>query len=334
MSRIRGYTDRAAWLAARGIGASEVAAIRGRSTFRTAWSVWVARQPDPPGLERIQQTPRQAEGHELEPEILAAYNAAESRRTGISVAARRMQHVVVGHAEFGWATASPDAVHLTPETCWDRLERTRNGQQLRQIDIPDVAGGVELKSDMHGWYWSREDRVVLDVYTPEADDTIAPAEYLDQVYWTLEVTGRPWWDLAAWLAPRYGEFRPRLKIVRVMADRTHQRRILLDVALWRQRHLVDGIPLDVDDSEACRLWVSRRQPADRVTRRASDAEADLVAQLAAARALAASAEADARRLENQLLDSIGDAYAIRTPSHKARHTSAGRIDLRINRGFT
>lgn len=271
---LEAYQDRTSWLAARGIGGSAVAAIRGRSPFRGPWDVWVEMQPD---VERGPETLVQAEGHRFEPYIVAEYEHA----TGLVVQA--LDHAIVRHPEFWWATASPDG-------------------------LVGEDGGVELKTARDASGWCPDSRAVLDSWTPDAD-ALAPAGYLDQVYWYLECTGRPWWDLAVWIPQSWGF--PRLRIVRVLADRPHQRRILLDVARWRHAHIVEGREPEITSDDACRRWLGRNAPTDKIVVDATDEQAVLVADLAFARRRKAEAERAAREVEARLAATMGDAYGVR-----------------------
>lgn len=294
--------DRAAWLGARGIGGSDVAAVRGRSPFSSAWDVWANLQPDVQQVDRSSEAT--AEGQRFEEFVLAEYRHATGRD------ATRLEHVVVTHPEFCWATGSPDGF------------------------VGALEGGLELKTYRQAGGWG-ESGTVIEAYSIEADEVVPPY-YLDQAYWYLEVTGLPWWDIAVWLPRRWGF--PELRWFRVMADRRHQRSMLLEVARWRQRHLVDGVMPDADASAGCRRYLSSR-PADpaKAVRDATDDEAALVQRLAWARETKRQAEAAERQAEAELGMLLGSTYGVRVAEGRCLWVqSRGRpaVDLdRLRREF-
>ena len=277
------YASRPEWLAHRGIGGSSVAAIRGRSPYGDAWDVWLERQPE---TDRDSSSIVQDEGARFEPYLLAEYSA----RTGRPVESAGDGHLIVRHPQFPWATASPDGLVPT---------------------IAEPQGGLEVKTDRTGFPWA--DDVTIDAWSPDADAQVPPY-YLDQVYWYLEVTGLPWWDIAGWIPQPWGF--PKLHIVRVMADAAHQRRMLLDAARWRHRHLVLGHPPPPSPGGACRSWYNRTVPEDKEVAEATVAEAELVAELVAARADRSVADRRAKEAEAKLAEAMGSRYGLKVGDAK------------------
>lgn len=300
----RRFATRAEWLAARGVGGSEVAAIRGRSPFRGPWDVWCDRQP---GIERREDGEPEviAEGHRFEPFILQEYAVATGRET------LPAPHFVVHHPDVPWATGSLDGFALDPEAGW---------------------GAVEVKTyRMREATWARSG-TVIERYGPEAEAAAAPY-YLDQAYWYLEVTGLPWLDFAVWL-PRSWGF-PELRWIRVLPDRAYQSRMLVEVARWRARHLLgDGPPPEVDGSDGCRRWLdSRPTPARKVVREATEREAELVALLLYHREQRDRAEEALRAVESELHASMvaDPANAVRIRGGKcSRVRSASGFHFRFH----
>lgn len=288
------HADRETWLAARGIGGSEVAAIRGTpGAFQTAWDVWVDRQP---GVERIERDREILdEGLDAEPYVIARYERATGRHV------ERTPGLILRHPEFPWATGSPDG-------------------------FVDGEGGLELKTAREMSEWGPSGEVL-----GAPDETLIPAAYLDQVYWYLEISGLEWWDVAALIPRSWGM--PELRWYRVLANREHQRRILLEVARWRQRHLVEGHEPPIDDSPAARRWLDRKGASKRPVREATDREAELVARLAWARAQRDRFEREARQVEAELAESFGDeTYGVRISGLKCLRVRAkGRANVDMNR---
>lgn len=293
--------DRAAWLALRGIGGSDVAAIRGHSPFASPWDVWVRRQPGV-AQDRDDADPILAEGLRFEPMIAAEYALATGRTV------TRHVNVVVQHPEFPWATGSPDGTVVDPEA-------GLGGADWKTYRMRDAAWGPSGS--------------VVEAFGPEAV-AVSPLYYLDQAYWYLEITGLPWWDLVVWLPRSFGF--PELRWIRVMADRPHQRRMLLEVARWRQRHLVEGVQPDVDGSDACKRWQAPAKATKKTTRPATDAEVDLVARLQWARRVRDEHDRIARQTENELGALFGpDTYGVRMAGLKCLRVRAkGRASVDLD----
>jgi len=268
-------SDRSAWLELRGIGGSSVAAIRGTpGAYSTAWDVWVDRQP---GVERIERRdPVLEEGRVWEPLVLQLYTAATGHHVD------PVDRLILRHPEFPWATGSPDGLVTDPSA---------DGE----------VGGIEAKTARgdaaQGWGPSGA--------TMEAPDVdLVPAHYLDQVYWYLEISGLPWWVVVVLLPRPWGM--PELRWYRVLRNVEHQRRMLLEVATWRQRHIVEGVEPALDDSPAARRWLDRTQAPKVPLREATDEEVELVARIAWAREQRDRFESDVRTAEARLTVLFGD----------------------------
>lgn len=269
--RLARFDTREQWLAARGIGGTDVAKILDESDYGGPWDVWAERQP---GVERIDRSSSVMErGKELEPMVAADYVRTTGHRLGWVG-----QLIVVRHAEFPWATCSPDGLVYGPD-----------GQ---------VEGGVEIKTA-----GDRDDDWSKGV----------PDRNIHQVLWSLEVTGLPWFDVAAWVSRPFQM--PELIVHRVEADRARQRLLLRDVVRWRKKHLVEGVPPELDASKAARRYLNRNAPRGGDVRDATPEEAELVVALAHYREQKNALVSEIERVETELSLAFSDhTYGVRTPT--------------------
>lgn len=280
-NRIITAPNRDEWLRNRGFGGTTAAAIlNGRE-----WSAWAALLPDADRSDSSSAILE--EGQRFEPYMLSEYQSATGR------AAERLTLSIVRHAEHPWATASPDA--LVPS-------------------VSAAEGGAETKTwRLRGAAWGPTG-TTIDRYSVDAED-LAPRDYLVQCYWYLEVTGLPWWDLIAWIPQPWGF--PQLRVIRVMADRAHQRRMLARVAEWRFEHVLMGKPPKSDLSDECRKQIGRiNAPSDKDVTVATSEQAALIADLAAARSRKSAAESEIAGIEVRLAEAMGTTYGVRIGSDK------------------
>lgn len=155
----------------RSLGASEVAAALGFSTFQSSWSLWAIKTGRISEDER-EETPAMRWGKVLEPAILDEFEA----ETGLHAAYRDRSW---RHPDVEWATASPDAlayeVALAEELPRDEFE---------------ALGIVEAKTDFGPWHNPREE---------EPSGAHIPEQYALQAHWQMWVCGldRAWIPLFA-----------------------------------------------------------------------------------------------------------------------------------------
>ena len=168
------HADRASWLAARGIGGSDIAKITGISPHGTAFDVWTRLQ----GVGSSNDNSAMARGRRWERAVLFQYQ----EETGLKV--QPYEHALWRHPRHSWATASLDAT------------------------VVGESGAVEAKTDMSDarklWGESRE----VDRWTAECA-TFTRAEYATQAYWNAWVSGADYCDLVV-LTPFYELRRFRL----------------------------------------------------------------------------------------------------------------------------
>jgi hypothetical protein len=138
--------------------------------------------------------------------------------------------------ELAWACCSPDGwVH---DGTWGLLEAktTQLPGQWGESGHYDYAGAAD----------------------------VMPASVVLQVAWSLLVTGLPWCDVVC-LLPWYD-----IRTYRIYADADLQADLFAQVAEWRQHHLIEGRPLPVDASPACRAAVE--VPSNGIVREATKEE--------------------------------------------------------------
>lgn len=293
-ARTTGYPDRAPWLAARGIGASDVSAILGRGAFdRTAWDVWVRFQPGVDvGEDDLLPSDVRAEGLRFEAYIALEHEAATGQRVD------RTPFTVVQHAEFAWATCSPDGFVLDPLT-----------------------GQIGL--------W--ECKTIRD-----ADEGLL-ALYLDQLLWGLEVTGLPFAVLSGWRPRPFGFPRLEVLRVeadrpaqrRLLLEVARFRRVHI---LGGAEPALDGSPASI------RWHNRNAPSKDRGTlREPIEREAELAATLKWHRTEIEHHADAAKRVEAELAQLFGDhTYGIRLPGagltcRRIRSRGAPKVDIELVR---
>lgn len=294
------YPDRAAWLAARRelcdcgergdicvsgrIGASDIGCILGRSPHGGPWDVWLDKREG----RAEEDNADMAQGRRWERRVLEDYAEATGAevvsgawlahvaRGSVEGAAAWTagEHTLVRHPERPWATCSPDGFARVGEG-------PRCGVECKAVMDPAAAA-----------LWAEETQVIEPGHEGAWP---APLHYVLQVYWSLAVTGLPFWDLAAILMPRRG----RLVYHRFLAAPALQAALLERVGAWRQRHLVEGEELPVDDSEAAWSYYASRDHAAPL-REATEEERALALELARVQRELKAAEGSERRLKNEL----------------------------------
>jgi predicted phage-related endonuclease len=289
---VTSYATRAEWLAARSqpdtIGASEAAIALGVSPYGTPWTLWERKrttQADT-GSEVMQR------GNRWESAVLAEYEDASGNAVCAAGDPLGMgalispptggRIVMLESARLPWLRQTPDA-----------FARDRSGE----------LGQVEAKTAMQARDWTPEPGLVIESWRDDYADLV-PAHYAVQGYVQLIVSGLPWVDLCAlvprgmWLAVRY---------VRLQRDPETMDALELALTEWRQRHLVNGEPPELDGSDACNRYLAGKFASangkNRPERTASAEERELMAQLNAVRQLAKHSKERGDVLRNALLAS-------------------------------
>lgn len=263
-----------AWLSARRIGGSDVAAILGLSPYRTGWDVY----------ERLVEGHRQeasnpaaaARGHALEPTVLRGYTQATGRTV------ERPPPFTLWTRD-DWATASVDGLA-------DRRRRV-----------------VEAKTDRDRSRWGEP--CTIERWTPEAASVVRRDYYL-QVAHYMHVLDVDWADLAV-LVPGEDPFVPELRVFEVRRDLEVEEVLVEQLRAWWLRHVVGREPPPMDGSHAAGRHLARRARSG--SRPATSPEVALAAQYAVAKQHADAWEHERRRVGQLLVDAAGDAARLDLP---------------------
>jgi predicted phage-related endonuclease len=305
MTSLSLYSTREEWLAARGIGASDVAAILGLSPYARPFDLYArivlgCSQPDTPDLAR---------GRRRERAILTLYEDAEEVEvvTPRSVGAAAWQTV---HPEHPWATCSPDGLVLREGTGIEYC-----GEWARV----DPAWGIEAKTSRLPREWGEPGDV------RPGDPIPVPEGYYLQCQWSAWMLGLPRWDL---IADILGEER----IYRIHADPDLQRRLVERVSAWRERHLVGREPPAVDGSDGADRWLRVTYPTGEGLRAASSEEVLLAQSYHRLGEEIRELEDRRRLLSQQLQAAIGEGAGLDLPGGRCSLVRAkGRTTLDTRR---
>jgi putative phage-type endonuclease len=277
---VTSYPAEADWLLARasGIGGSDAPAILG--------AVGAFRTPwrvwlDKRGdaAERATSAKDKARGRALEAGVAELYTEA----TGIAVT--RPGLAIARHPLHPWALASVDGFAAD-------------------------GGLIEVKTSREAGIWGPSQEI------PAWDEATSPAvvrpAYAVQVYWYLEVTGAPWCDLVV-LTPFY-----ELRIYRFHRDPITQAAILDAVADWRERHIVNGTPPEIDGTDDCTEGLRRAFKADpaKPVEAADPTTAGLIAEFVQVQIARKADEAREAELKNAILAAMGTRYGLTSPAGK------------------
>jgi hypothetical protein len=176
---------------------------------------------------------------------------------------------------------------------------------------PPQWGGLEVKTDRDGHGWAAEPAVIY--VWDDAAALLVPPMYATQVYLYLYATELPFWDIAA-MIPRSWGF-PELRWHRFMSHPPTQDRLVNVLGEWREKHIVKGVPPDIDDSAECAGFLARKHPGrtdgKKTLRPATELEEGLVHELVYAQSRADEAETEVKRRRNELIGMIGDDYGLR-----------------------
>lgn len=314
------YPTREAWLAARRrlegscahtmtggyrLGGSDIGAILGvPGAFRGAWDVW----SDKLGLSAPDSDSEdKARGRRWERRVLEDYSETTGNEVlspgafaveqdlwpllGDQMAAEVF--VLLRHPALPWAICSPDGF----------TSILARGSRA----VPRAVGGVEAKTARHAAGWAEDTRIIpagWDGWQADGWEHFpAPPSYVLQVYWSLAVSGLPFWDLAC-LLPHY-----KLVWHRFIADPDLQAQLLERVGEWRRAHLLGGEPPEIDDSDACGSYLARR-PRGADLRPGTADERALAERLAAINAQVRELEREKKLVQHQLGAAVGGAKGV------------------------
>lgn len=300
--RVEVLPTRKAWKAARReehrIGGSDVAQILDRSPYGGPWSFWNERV-NPSMFSEMIENSEQSRGKRYESRVLEDYSADYGTHVWIPkklVAAPAEAEVVIHGSEW-WMAATPDAfVYDSVATSW---------------------GGGEAKTSALPEQWGPECEI------PRWDESlvkILPVHISIQVYWYLEITGLPWWDVAVLIISQANSGL-QLRRYRFYADVEIQRAMVQTVTQWREAHLIGRIPPAVNGESDCRNWLGLRFGKTNIVREPSPAERALAVEYVTLKATIKESIARADLIENHLLAAMGEAdglYLAGDPSDRRR----------------
>lgn len=259
-------------LRAEGLGASEVPTALGENPFQSAAELAAVKRGE---LLPVEAGEAAKWGQRFERPIADEFIA---RRRG------------EGHA---WSIFTPPTLrHPTSRIVMATLDRVivTEGRRAREEWLADL----EIKN------LSEYRRAEFG----EADDEI-PERILLQVQVQLEVTGL---DMA-WLAVVLGGQRYQER--QIVRDREIGGMLVQFAEKWWADHVVQGLPVPLDGSEAASDYLRRRYPAEqRPMLPVSDEAAQIVARLRIAKAAAKQAAEDEKTIANTLRALIGEAAGV------------------------
>lgn len=270
MSRAIRSASREEWLRSRRIGASDVAAIVGKSPYRTAWDVWLRltgqARPDHP-------TEAMVRGVKMEPRVLALY----AEQTGLPCR-RTPPFTTWVRDDRPFLSATPDALTLD------------GGRR----------GGVEAKTDVHVAEYGEP--CVIERWSPEAATVMRPV-YALQSYSQLAVLEElafvdlavelPFWDL---------------RVYRFERDRAVEEALVETVRAWYERHVVDREPPEIDASYECRGYLADAfRGGAKDLREGTEDELALARQIATADAQIKALKESRDLAANELMALVGEA---------------------------
>jgi putative phage-type endonuclease len=266
------------WLAKRrsGIGGSDIAAILGLSTWKTAVGVW---------LDKTGQSTEDAVGNSEAAYFGTLFEAEIAREYGRRTD-RAVQRVnrILRHPEHEWAIGNIDRAVVSPGS---RVRVAEDGGTLLGAD-----GLLEVKtaSMFKASEWGRD-----------GDDDAVPLHYQAQVMWYLGITGQPWCDVTALIGGQ------RMVIRRIHRDDETIAAMLERAHEFWHRHVLTRKPPEPAKAQD----VERLFPAD--NGEAIEATDDLLAAYNAAReakARIAQAEADFESAIERIKLALGERSAL------------------------
>lgn len=257
------------------LGASEVAAIVGLHRFSSPFALWAKLKGLAPPFTGNAATAR---GQILEPAIRDWYS-------------RRVGHVIAAGPEYGsepWRRDDAPWQAARPDGFW------HSGAAFYLL---------EVKTTDSWEHWGEEG--TADV----------PQGYAVQVLWQQWVAAdRGCYPLVGTHLVAYNRWNDEIRIYVLPWDERAQRlaRLLSDrVTAWWRRHIIQGEPVEVDDSAATRAALRQMyaKPMRGFLEPTPELSA-LVADFRAAKVVADAAKAPLELARNRLVFAIGDAAGI------------------------
>lgn len=298
MTTLRIFDTIDEWRAARSaggtLGASDAARIIS-GAYGGGWGVYC----DWNGIER--EVPKYVgDGLRVEPFTEALY-----QQTCPWLTVTDPGHAIAVHAN-GWASTSPDLFVADP----------REHQ-------PEGGGEMKDHRYLDAWAWGNSGEI--GSYAEWESERPIPLYELVQCYWQLWVLGWAWVDLVVLLpVPAL------LRIYRIRRDERAIAAIIAKVDAFRTRHLIEGDPPEIDDSDACAVWLSHRAAVLAEGRReATEEEAALVQAIRSYRDTERAAKVAQKGYRNALLARMAGAQSITIGPYVAAYlTASGQLNVK------
>ena len=244
-SRITQYAHPQAWLKDSHppyryhIDNADISSILG-VCWESPWSIW-----DQIRSQRL-HTPRIQRFNQLlkwTPILRRLFEAQTGRSCDLTW--RRIQH-----EEFAWAHTSLFSL------AYDSLE--------------DCYGGVLFFISSHPELFCDDGNVIT-----EWNSSLIPANIAMEGYWTLLCSGLPFVDITVAFPSQHNFI--DVRVIRLCANPDVQKGIEYAAKVWRERHLVQGVPPQLDGSRECSSHLMERyRHGGQKIRKASKAEEELL----------------------------------------------------------
>jgi putative phage-type endonuclease len=157
--------------------------------------------------------------------------------------------------------------------------------------------GVELKSE----------NIFSNQFGEPGTDEV-PQHYALQCMHYMAVMDFPYWDIAV----LHGG--AQFSIYQLRRDAELESMMVKHLLAWWQKHIVDGVPPEVDSSDAWRVYLHQKYPLNiRPIAEIAPEKSELIDRLYRVRGMEKSVEALRAELENQLKDAIGDCDGVTSP---------------------
>jgi len=158
------------------------------------------------------------------------------------------------------------------------------------------------------------------------DDPRLPMYYEIQCRVYMAIT-----DLDVWHLGVFFKHTDEWRLYTIERDERIEQSLIEQLKVWRDRHVIEGIPPKADASKAATNYLSERYAQPRETlREATSREARVISEYQRGKNLSTQYEKEAKRLGNLLKQQIGDDSGIESDTHilKWSRWDRKRIDWR------
>lgn len=180
---------------------------------------------------------------------------------------------------------------------------------------PEVGPESWMRGTPDEWIISDADgsRLGLECKVSEWPWKEIPPAYLDQVRWYMAVC-----DVDRWVIAAFHRCAPAWRLYHIERHLEAEKELIDQMRAWWERHVVEGIPPEIDGSTACSrgLTVLRNLPEDKgglkgALRTATTDELALINEYIDTDEVVKRLEKDRNHLRNRVKDAIGDSPGLR-----------------------